>query len=156
MANRFEASVAKAAPVALRSFPLTCGGVSITYGTELPIILNCRVAGFSNPGMSTAIMKATAERRRIAALTDEREKLIATWKLDAKTHVHTIESWANVVEKGADGKDVPVPVTLELAEELLLAIIASNVDLFLAWKQWVNTDANFVETPPGDPADLGK
>lgn len=151
MANRFSESVAKTAPVATRAFPLTSGGIAITYGSKLPIVLHCRHAGFSNPGMSSAIMKATGERRRIAAIKDEREQQLAGWRLDAKTLAYSIDSWDNVSEN-----DAPLAVTPELGEELLLAMVEKNIDLFLSWRQWVYNEGNFVETPPGDPADLGK
>lgn len=147
MPNRFQVAVAKAAPVATREFTLD----NIFVGSDKPVVLHLRHAGFTNPGATSTSLKLGAEIRKNAEIKDPHERLIANEKLNAKTYAHSIVSWDNVIENG-----VAIPCTPETAEELLLALVDNYLDLFERVKNYASNDERFVEIPLGDPSDLGK
>lgn len=144
-----------AAPAAERKFTFN----SLKIGSDEPVIIHGRHAGFSNPALSAAQLKAfnarnarrdkggSAGRTIVTLDTIEADRM-----LDAKMFgQHVITKVENVFE---DGK--PLPQTPEKFEELLLAISKKRLDLFREYTGWATNADNFTDAPVGDPADLGK
>lgn len=149
-ANRFRASVAKKAPKATRPYIF----YSVFINSELPLVLHCRHAGYSNPATTAMSLKTSKARNSAIADTEANthERVMALARVDAKIMSHAPTGWDNAIDE--EGK--PYVCTPELVEEMLLAVIDENPDAFMQFKVWVSDESNFVEMPLGGAADLGK
>ena len=147
----FRDALAALRPVAIRKY--TLDGVHVN--AEEPVILDCRHAGFSNPGLTGAQLKSFNARRKQRGSTDVSiETMEVNRKLDAKVFAeHVVVGWGNVCEEGP-GK--PTPLSPAKVEEFLLALGEMRIDLFRGFTDWASNADNFTDVPAGDPVDLGK
>jgi hypothetical protein len=146
----FRDALAAIKPVATR--PYTLDGVHVNC--DQPVVLLCRHAGFSNPGLTGAQLKAfNARRGRGGDKSVSVETMEANRKLDAKVFAdHVVVGWSNVSEE--PGK--ATPLSAAKVEELLLAIGEMRLDKFRQFTDWASDADNFTDAPAGDPVDLGK
>jgi hypothetical protein len=144
----FREALAAIKPVATR--PYTLEGVHVNCAD--PVVLMCRHAGFSNPGLTSAQLKAfNARRGRDRSVSVE--TMEANRKLDAKVFAdHVVVGWENVCEQPG----VPTPLSPTKVEELLLAIGEMRLDKFRQFTDWASDADNFTDVPAGDPVELGK
>lgn len=148
--NRFKAAIAKKAPKATRPFTLTF----VNVNSDLPVVVHCRHAGYSNPRTTVATLKAGSARQAVFKETEPstHERVLANLRVDAKVLAHAVESWDNAIDE--EGK--PYPATPDLVEEMLLALIDELPDEFVGFKYWVENQGNFGEVPLSGAVDLGK
>ena len=146
----FRDALAGLRPVATR--PYIFDGVHVNCAE--PVVLQCRHAGFSNPGLTGAQLKAfNARRSRGGDKSVSIETMEANRKLDAKVFAeHVIVGWQNVFEE--PGK--ATALSPAKVEELLLAIGEMRLDKFRQFTDWASDADNFTDLPAGDPVDLGK
>ena len=146
----FRDALAALKPVAIRKYTLE--GVFVNCGE--PVLLDCRHAGFSTPGLTGAQLKAFNARRKTGSKDVSIETMEVNRKLDAKVFAeHVVVGWANVCEEGP-GK--PTPLSAGKVEEFLLAISEMRLDKFREFTDWASNADNFTDVPVGDPVDLGK
>lgn len=153
------------APDAIRSYVFD----ALRIGCEKPLTIQCRHAGFSNPGLSAAQLKSFNDRQRrggngaSAELTPQTVE--ANRILDAQLFAkHVVCGWDAIDVDGKpivgdatvleDGK--PVPFSTNKCQELLLAVSKKRLDEFRRFTAWASNADNFTDTTVGDPADLGK
>lgn len=153
-----------AAPDATRSYTFN----RLNIGCDKPLTLQVRHAGFSNPGLSAAQLKAFNDRRKRSGSTDgdvTPQVVEANRVLDAQLFAkHVVFGWSPLGEDGKpitsevtvyeDGK--PVPFSVNKCQELLLAVSKKRLDEFRRFTEWTSDADKFTETAVGDPADLGK
>lgn len=148
LANRFTAAIAKVAPVATRPFPLP----GVFVGSDKPLVIHCCHAGWGNPELSDAMIKAGPARREVEKMPEGHARILADARIDVQVYRFAIVGWDNAFED--DG--APLVLTPELAGDLLSAVVEGHFGLFVTWKFWVSAAQNFTDTIVGDPAALGK
>lgn len=159
----FEDDIAP--PAAIRTFTFSTVHLG---GSDKPVTLQCKHAGFSNPGLTAAQLKSFNERQsrrgNVTGGTVTPEMIETDRVMDAKLFAkHVVVGWSSLDKDGTltlestvyeDGK--PVSFSPAKCEELLLAISKKRLDLFRMFTNWASSADNFTDAPVGDPADLGK
>jgi hypothetical protein len=153
-----------AAPVAVRTFTFS----NLFIGCGRPLKLQCKHAGFSNPGLTSGQLKAFNDRQArrggsTAGKAVTPEMIEADRVLDAQLFAkHVVVGWDEDEQGQPSGATVyedgkPVPFSVNKCQELLLAISKKRLDLFRLLTNWASDGDNFTDAPPvGDPANLGK
>jgi hypothetical protein len=135
----------------LRTRTFTLDGVHVRC--EKPVVLTVRHAGQGNPAFESAQLKLFRERQAHAGGSPTPQRIEANRLLEAKLLAATVVTgWENVIR--ADG--VLTPMTPDLVEELLSAMIRRRVDMFIAFAAYCYNADNFRDIAIGDPEALGK
>jgi hypothetical protein len=145
----FSDALAKHTPSGTREFSL---GIRINSSDNAVLI--SKHAGFSNKALTNAQLKqfnARQASRGTGVLSEA--QIAADLADDAKLLAqHALTGWRHVCEI----EDVPTQATPEKRTEFLLELAQARPDIFRAYRDWASNADNFVDTPLGDPEELGK